>query len=313
MMFFLYIGATKVPTAQATVGTRRRRTRLILLGYLLVAPAILWRLAVAIYPFLNTIFQSFTNNSPLAGTQRFIGLDNFVRMFHDPAIIQSLTFTFIFTGASTAIQLIYALGVAILLNSAFRGRGFVRAINLLPWAMPAIVIATASQWMFNSQFGMIDDLIARVLPFRPIWLANPDLARLVVILLDVWKNSPWAAIIILAGLQNIPRELYEAARVDGASAWRTFRSVVLPLLMPLIFTLLIFISTYRVLTFDLVYGLTQGGPGNATTLLSYQVYQLAFTGLYYGYGSSVAVFSFLIVVALSVIFFLLMRRSEHAL
>jgi multiple sugar transport system permease protein len=309
----MYVGAAKVPTAPAAVGTRRRRTRLILLGYLLIAPAIIWRVAVAIYPFLNTIFQSFTNSSPLAGTPRFVGLGNFVRMFHDPAIIQSLTFTFIFTAASTVIQLVYALAIAMLLNKAFRGRGFVRAINLLPWAMPAIVIAMASQWMFNSQYGMVDDLIARVLPFRPIWLADPNLARVVVILLDVWKNTPWAALIILAGLQNVPRELYEAARVDGASAWRTFRSVVLPMLMPLIFTLLIFISTYRVLTFDLVYGLTQGGPGNATTLLSYQVYQLAFTGLYYGYGSAVAVFAFVIVVFLSIIFFLFMRRSESAL
>ncbi|HEX6551581.1 MAG TPA: sugar ABC transporter permease, partial [Ktedonobacteraceae bacterium] len=198
-------------------------------------------------------------------------------------------------------------------NRAFRGRGFVRAINLLPWAMPAIVIATASQWLFNSQYGMIDDLIVRVLPFRPIWLASPTLARVVVILLDVWKNAPWAALILLAGLQNVPRELYEAARVDGASAWRTFHSVILPMLAPLIFTLLIFVSTYRVLTFDLVYGLTQGGPGNSTTVLSYQVYQLAFTGLYYGYGSALAVFAFIVVATLSVIFFIFMRRSERAL
>ncbi|MFL5652936.1 MAG: carbohydrate ABC transporter permease, partial [Ktedonobacteraceae bacterium] len=100
---------------------------------------------------------------------------------------------------------------------------------------------------------------------------------------------------------------------DGASAWITFRSVVLPMLMPLVFTLLIFISTARVLTFDLVYGLTQGGPGNSTTVLAYQVYQLAFTGLYYGYGSALAVFVFLVVAFLSLIFFLFMRRSEQAL
>jgi multiple sugar transport system permease protein len=310
---YVDVGATKVPAAKVAAGTRRRRIRLVLLGYALVAPAVIWRLAVAIYPFLNTVFQSFTNSSPLAGTQSFIGLGNFVRMFQDPVILQSLAFTLIFTAASTAIQLVYAIGIALLLNRVFRGRGIVRAVNLLPWAMPTIVIATAAQWMFNSQFGMIDDLIARVLPFRPIWLADPNLARLVVILLDVWKNAPWAAIILLAGLQNIPRELYEAARVDGASAWRTFYSVVLPLMAPLIFTLLIFISTYRVITFDLVYGLTQGGPGHSTSLLSYQVYQLAFTGLYYGYGSAVAVFAFLIVLFLSLIFFLFMRRSERAL
>jgi multiple sugar transport system permease protein len=160
---------------------------------------------------------------------------------------------------------------------------------------------------------MVDDLIARVLPFRPIWLASPTLARIVVIGLDIWKNAPWASLIILAGLQNIPRELYEAAKVDGASAWRTFYSIILPMLAPLIFTLLIFISTYRVLTFDIVYGLTQGGPGTSTSLLSYQVYKLAFTGLFYGYGSAVAVFSFLIVLALCLIFFWFMRRSERAL
>jgi multiple sugar transport system permease protein len=307
------VEAIKAPRTKAAVVARRRHTKLILLGYALVAPAIIWRLAVAIYPFLNTVFQSFTNSSPLSGTPRFIGLDNYVRMFHDPVVLQSLSFTAIFTVASTLIQLVYALGIALLLNKAFRGRGFVRAINLLPWAMPAIVIATASQWMFNTQYGMVDDLIARVLPFRPIWLASPTLARLVVILLDVWKNAPWASIIILAGLQNIPRELYEAARVDGAASWRTFRSVVLPMLMPLVFTLLIFISTARVLTFDLVYGLTQGGPGNSTTVLAYQVYQLAFTGLYYGYGSALAVFVFLVVALLSLIFFLFMRRSEQAL
>lgn len=309
----MYVGTAKAPAAPAAAGTRRRRTRLLILAYVLVAPAVLWRLAVAIYPFLNTIYQSFTNNSPLAGVPRFVGLDNFVRMFHDPVILQSLSFTFLFTAASTIVQLVYAMGIALLLNKSFRLRGLVRAVNLLPWAMPAIVIATASQWMFNAQYGMVDDLIARVLPFRPIWLASPVLARIVVILLDVWKNAPWASIIILAGLQNVPRELYEASRVDGASSWRTFRSVVLPMLAPLIFTLLIFISTYRVLTFDLVYGLTQGGPGNATTLLSYQIYQLAFTGLYYGYGSAVAVFAFLVVVALCLIFFMFMRRSERAL
>jgi len=309
----MFVGTTKVPTATPAVGTRRRRIRLLLLAYGLVAPAVIWRLAIAIYPFLTTIYQGFTNSSPLAGVPRFVGLTNFVHLFHDPMVMQSLSFTLIFTVSSTIIQVIYALAIAMLLNHPFKARGLVRAVNLLPWAMPAIVIATASQWMFNSQYGMIDDLIVRVLPFRPIWLASPTLARIVVIILDVWKNAPWASIIILAGLQNIPRELYEAAKVDGASAWHTFRTIVLPMLAPLIFTLLIFISTYRVLTFDLVYGLTQGGPGNSTTLLSYQIYQLAFTGLYYGYGSAVAVFAFLIVLMLSAIFFVFMRRSEQAL
>lgn len=310
----MYIGMTKPSSSRNAVGSRRRRMKLIFLGYALVAPAVIWRLAVAIYPFLMTLFQSLTNASPFAATTHFIGLENFTHMFQDSAVIQSLTFTFLFTIISTGLQLVYALGIALLLNKAFLGRRLVRAVNLLPWAMPTIVIATASQWMFNSQFGMINDLFSRVFPaFHPIWLADPNLARVVVILMDVWKNAPWAAIILLAGLQNIPRELTEAARVDGASAWRTFRSVMLPQLAPLIFTLLIFISTARVLTFDLIYGLTQGGPGNSTSILSYQIYQEAFTGLYFGYSSAIAVFIFLIVLFLSIIFFLFLRRSERAL
>src|SRR5262249_32950361 len=152
----------------------------------------------------------------------------------------------------TALQLVYALGIASLLNRAFRGRSIIRAVNLLPWAMPAIVGATAAYWLFNYRYGMIDDLLARVLPIRPIWLADPNMARIAVILLDTWKNAPWASIILLAGLQNIPGELYEAAKVDGASPWRTYRTVVLPLLAPLIFTLIIFIASARVLTFDIV-------------------------------------------------------------
>ena len=304
---------TSVPLSTVTA-RRRRHVNRILLAYGLIAPAVLWRAAIAVYPFVHTIVQSFTNESPLNAVTHFVGLRNFVNMFQDPAITDTLAFTAVFTIASTILQLLYALGIATLLNRPFRGRTLVRAVNLLPWAMPAIVIATAAQWLFNSQYGMIDDLINRVIPgVRPIWLASPDMARVVVILVDVWKNAPWAAIILLAGLQNIPGELYEAAKVDGASSWRTFRSVVVPILAPLIFSVAIFVATYRVLTFDIVYGLTQGGPGTSTSLLSYQVYKLAFSGLYYGYGASVAVFAFLIVLVISVVGYMFMRRSENAM
>ena len=306
------MATTSVPMA-AVATRRRRRSNRILLAYVLVAPAVLWRAAVAVYPFLHTIVQSFTNESPLNQTIRWVGLRNFHNMFSDPAITESLIFTFVFTVASTVLQLVYALGIATLLNRVFPGRTLVRAVNLLPWAMPAIVVATAAQWLFNSQYGMIDDLIARVGLPRPIWLADTTLARASVILLDTWKNAPWAAIIMLAGLQNIPGELYEAAKVDGASPWRTFRSVVIPLLAPLLITLTIFIATARVLTFDIVYGFTQGGPGSSTSLLSYQVYKLAFSGLYYGYGSAVAVFTFLIVLVISLVCYVFLRRSNSSM
>jgi len=303
-----------IPVAGVVAGRRgRRRINRILLAYALIAPVIVWRSVAAVYPFLHTIVQAFTNESPLNASIRWVGLRNFQRMFEDPTITESLTFTAIFTVASTALQIVYALSIATLLNRRFRGRTLIRAVNLLPWAMPAIVVATASQWLFNNQYGMVDDLLARVGGPRPVWLADPTMARIAVILMDTWKNAPWASIIMLAGLQNIPGELYEAAKVDGSSPLRTFRSVVLPLLSPLLITLLIFIATSRVLTFDIVYGLTQGGPGVSTSLLSYQVYKLAFSGLYYGYGAAVAVFAFLIVVAISAVCFMFLRRANSAM
>jgi multiple sugar transport system permease protein len=142
-----------------------------------------------------------------------------------------------------------------------------------------------------------------------VWLASPLGARVAIIVLDAWKNAPWAAIFILAGLQNIPSELYDAAKVDGASPWTTYRTVVLPLLAPLVITLTMFVAAYRVLSFDIVYGFTQGGPGYSTSLLSYQVYKLAFMGLDYGYGSAVAVFTFLVVLSIVLVCFGLLRRS----
>ena len=290
----------------------RPRARRLLLAYALVAPAVLWRVIIAIYPFLHTVAQSFTNESPLNGATRWVGLRNYHNMFNDPGITASLAFTAIFTIAATILQLVYGLAIATLLNRRFRGRTLVRAVNLLPWAMPTIVVATAAQWLFNNPYGMIDDLIGRIGFARPIWLADSTMARLAVVFIDTWKSAPWAAIIILAGLQNIPEELYEAAKVDGASAWRTFLSVILPQLLPLLLTLTIFIAAYRVLTFDIVYGFTQGGPGSSTSLLSYQVYKLAFSGLYYGYSAAVAVVTFAIVLAISLACYAALRRVEVA-
>ena len=308
------MATTSIPVAAVARRRRSRRTNRILLAYALVAPVVIWRIMIAVYPFLHTIGQSFTNESPLTfGPIKWVGLRNYHNMFSDPVVTESFTFTAIFTVASTILQIIYAVAIAILLNSRFRGRTIVRAVNLLPWAMPTIVIATAGQWLFNQQFGMFDDLWVRVFNSRPIWLADNNLARLSVILLDVWKNAPWASIVVLAGLQNIPSELYEAAKVDGASPWRAFTSVTLPLLSPVLITVTIFVATARVLSFDIVYGLTQGGPGSSTSLLSYQVYKVAFSGLYYGYAAAIACTAFLIVLAISLVGFFFLRRSQNAM
>ena len=174
------MATTSIPRAAVARRSRSRQLNRILLAYALVAPVVIWRVAIAVYPFLHTIEQSFTNESPMNfGPIKWVGLRNYGNMFQDPTVTESLAFTVIFTVASTILQIIYALGIASLLNSSFKARSIVRAVNLLPWAMPTIVVATAGQWLFNQQFGMFDDVWARIFAgARPIWLANNDLARL---------------------------------------------------------------------------------------------------------------------------------------
>lgn len=297
------------PVARRGVSLRGMAAKRILLAYALVAPVVLWRLATSVYPFLYTVYLSFFDNSPVRHSFDFVGLSNYVALTQDPDVHETISFTLFFTVVSVSLQLVYGLGTAELLNRRFAFRNLARAINLLPWAMPAIVIGVAATWMFDPNYGLVDDLIWRVSGARPLWLVDVTHARLAVTLVDVWKNTPFLAIIFIGGLQGIPTELYEAARVDGASGLRSFRHITLPLLMPLIISMAIFVAIYRVLTFDIVYALTQGGPGTSTSLLSYFVYVQAFRALNFGYASALAMFLFLIVLVVGLVGFVLLRRS----
>jgi multiple sugar transport system permease protein len=175
--------------------------------------------------------------------------------------------------------------------------------------MSGIVIGTAARWIFDPNYGLINDLIWRVSGARPLWLVDVNLARLAVTLTDVWKNTAFLAVIFLGGLQGISAELYEAAKIDGADGWRSYRYITLPLLMPLIISMAIFISIYRILSFEIVYALTQGGPGMATSLMSYQVYLQGFRVLNFGYASAISMTLFLMVLVVGLFGFGLLRRA----
>lgn len=284
-------------------------TRRLLLAYALVAPVILLRLATSVYPFAATIYLSLFNDNPSTQTFSFVGLGNYVAMAGDASIRGALSFTLFFTVASVSIQLVCGLGIAELLNRPFPFQGIARAVTLLPWAMPLIVVGTAAVWIFNPSYGLIDDLIWRVSGARPLWLVDPTSARFAVTLTDVWKSTPFLAVIFIGGLQGIPHDLYEAARVDGADGLRSFWYVTLPLLKPLIITMVIFVAIYRILTFDIVYALTEGGPGTATSLMSYIVYVQAFQVLNFGYAAALAIGMFAIVLVVGLGGFWLLRRS----
>lgn len=289
------------------------RARRILLGYLLVAPVVLWRLATSIYPFLYTFYLSFFDQSPVRRTFDFVGVDNYVAMTRDQNIHDTIGFTFYFTVISVALQVVVGLATAQLLNQRFLFRNMARAINLLPWAMSAIVVGTAARWIFNSDYGLVNDLIWRVSGDRPLWLVEVNHARMAVILTDVWKNTPFLTVIFLGGLQGIPLELYEAAKIDGADRLRSYWYITLPLLMPLIISMSIFISIFRILSFEIVYALTQGGPGTATSLMSYQVYLQGFRVLNFGYASAISMGMFVMVLIVGLLGFGLLNKAWEKL
>lgn len=288
-------------------------SRRVFLAYLLVTPVLVWRLFTSVYPFLRTFYLSFFDHSPVRRTFDFIGLDNYVALTRDANVSATLSFTFFFTTTSVALQVLLGLGIAELLNQRFRLRNLTRAVNLLPWAMAPIVIATAARWIFHQDFGLVNDIIWRLSGERPLWLVNITSARFAVTLTDVWKNTAFLAIIFLSGLQGIPSELYEAAKIDGSDGVRSYWYITLPLLMPLIISMIIFTAIFRVLSFEIVYALTGGGPGIATSLLSYLVYLEGFRVLNFGYASAIAMLLFFIVLVVGLLGYGLLRRAWERL
>ncbi|EKQ57549.1 MULTISPECIES: sugar ABC transporter permease [unclassified Clostridium] len=275
----------------------------IWIAWMLVAPVLILRGFTTIYPIFTTFKNSFFDMSLLRGGEaKFIGTQNFIQMFTDEKLVTSIEFTAIFTIASMILHVILGVGLALMLNIKFRGRKFLRTIVLIPWAMPMVVAGLAARWAFNDTYGLINDLIRRILPnFHYDWLINELSARVAVISVDLWKDVPFFAILVLAALQFIPSDLYEAAKIDGAGIIKSFFSITLPGIKNTVLTLCIFFTMWRLTSFDVVYSMTSGGPGDSTTLLSYRIMTEAFTNLNLGYASSLAVVLFATMVVLTLI------------
>jgi multiple sugar transport system permease protein len=286
--------------------TRRR----YLLFILLVAPAFLLRLSTAASPILQTIYLSFTNLSVLKGTNAFVGLQNYRDMAGDYSVQGSISFTIIYVLASGVLQLMMGMLIALLLNAAFWGRGFARTINLIPWAVPTIVAGYVFRWLLDDQFGMIPHWVYLVSGERMVTFISPTGARLAVILVNVWKDAPFIAVVFLAGLQGIPLDVYDAARVDGANAWQRFWRITMPLVMPLVITMGLFRLVWSLASFDLVYGLTFGGPGVATSVLALKIFQEGILFFKYGFASALSVVLLIFVAVIGMVGLVLFRRTE---
>ncbi|QQO09846.1 carbohydrate ABC transporter permease [Breznakiella homolactica] len=289
-----------------------KKHRPLLVAWLLVTPVLLLRGFTTIYPVCVTFWTSFFDIRLLRSPDPvFIGLKNYIQIFTDPKLIKSLQFTGIFTVTSMAFHVVIGICLALLLNVSFKGKKFLRSIVLIPWAMPMVVVGIAARWAFNNNYGLINDLIRRIIPsFHFDWLVYPASARAAVIMVDLWKDIPYFSILVLAALQFIPNEVYEAARIDGANKIQAFFRITLPSIIKTVLTLCIFFTTWRIISFDVVYTMTSGGPGNSTSLLAYRIMTEAFTNLNIGYASAIAVVLFLILIAISSINILFIRRMN---
>jgi len=275
--------------------------RKALVAWILIAPVVLLRIFTALYPMTATFYYSLFDYNQIERTMDFIGLGNFAAILSDNTILETLKFTGFFTAISIALHLVLGMALAMLLNVQFAGRKFLRTIVLVPWAIPLVVAGIAAKWMFNGEYGLINDILSRIIHIKPDWLISIWGARFSVIATDVWKDTPFMAIMLLAGIQSISTEVYDSARVDGAGPWKRLFNITVPMLTPVIITLLIFFSIWRLTSFDLVFAMTQGGPGSATSLLSYRVYVEAFLNLSFGYSSAIAVFMFVIMCIVGVV------------
>src|SRR5919109_933096 len=276
------------------------------LAFSFLLPSLVFISLFAVYPILESFRLSFYRlilTLPWLG-QKMVGWENYADLWTDPVAIQSFRTTLIFVGVTIPLELLFGLGVALVMNEAFRGRGLLRAVVLIPWAIPTVVSSQMWRFIFNDRYGLANFVLFGGDASRYIApLADFDLALVAIIAAEIWKTTPFAALILLAGLQGIPDDLYEAASVDGASAWQKFRHVTLPLLRPALLLALLFRTIDSLRVFDLVFVMTQGGPADTTNVLQFYGYKKTFAEGMVGYGSAIAVAGFFVLLGFLLGFF----------
>lgn len=273
--------------------------------FILLLPALCFLFIFIVIPVFDSTLMSFYRIVPSLEPFKadFVGLNNYKELLEDPVAINSLKVTLIFVAVSTFFEIAIGLLLAILMHIKTPITGLLRVFVLIPWAIPTVVSAQMWRFHFNDSYGMVNYILfgTDITKFIP-WLATPKTALFSLIVADVWKTSSFAGLIILSGLQIIPEELYESAKVDGAGPWKRFYHITWPLIRPAILIALLFrtIDSFRV--FDLAFVMTQGGPADATNVLQLYGYKKLFMEGFMGYGSAISVFIFAIILILSLLY-----------
>ncbi|MGE3796914.1 MAG: carbohydrate ABC transporter permease [Thermomicrobiales bacterium] len=280
---------------------RRRR-----LGLALVTPALVVLALVVLFPIARAVVYSFQSVTPDQGAfrSRWVWFDNYRFMGSDPAVKTALRNTIFFTVGEVVLVISIALLTALLLHHPFGRFGAFRVILLIPWAIAPVANAVLWEWILHGSYGVLNAVLLRLglIDQYTIWLGDADLALRMVLLADVWKSVPFIALLLLAGLQNIPRHLYRAAKLDGATAWQRFRFVTVPGLRTPLTLAMILQTIWAIKVFDLIYVLTKGGPGDGTLMANFLAYRVTFNYLNFGYGAALANVIFLAMLLLSFVY-----------
>ena len=281
--------------------------------YLMLVPAVFVLLMISVYPVLYGIYMSMTNKNLLRpGRNDFIFLENFIELGKDQEFLGTLGFTFVYTFSVVILSYVLGLGLALLLNRKIRFRGVFRTLFLLPWVIPSVVAVVNWKWVLNDQVGIINTVLQDwgIIESPVLFLGDYSLVRITVILISVWKQMPFMIITLLAGLQSVPEDLYEAAEMDGAGFWQTLTGITLPIIKPITFisTILTFLWTFN--TFEIIWLLTGGGPTGYTFTLPILSYYTAFVRQDISYASAIAVMMIMVLLVISLIYFRLQFGKE---
>ncbi|WP_288192078.1 sugar ABC transporter permease [uncultured Phyllobacterium sp.] len=283
-------------------------------AWLLMLPLLIVMIAIIGWPLVDTVRLSFTDAKLVGTAGGFVGLDNYVKMLSGANFQRTLVTTTLFAVLSVAAEMVIGVLAALLLNQQFYGRSVLRALMILPWALPTVVNATLWRLIYNPEYGALNAALTQIglLDTYRSWLGEPGTALTALIVADCWKNFPLVALIALAALQAVPRDITAASMVDGAGAWARFRFVIMPYLAGPLMVALVLRTIEAFKVFDLIWVMTRGGPANSTRTLSILVYQEAFSFQRAGSGASLALIVTLLVTVLAVAYAALIRKSAGA-
>lgn len=274
------------------------------MGPVLVSPAMIVVVGVLLIPVVYALATSFSVVDTSDSSLTFAGLKNYAAMFSDKYFRNSMKLTIVFTVCTVFAEIALGVGVALVLNKEFVGRGFVRGIMILPWALPSVVNAVMWKWIFNANYGALNALLTQLglIERYKLWLGTPDSAFWCVMAANIWKETPYVVLLTIAALSNISNDYYEAAKMDGANGWISFWKITLPLIKPVVMILTITKTIWALQTFDLVHIMTGGGPASGTELMSVYIRKNTFKYLDFGYGAAMSYVLMLVCLVLTIIY-----------